>query len=93
MKLKDLLEERENYEANDSPNNVELVIGHDYTTINGMAYKLTESGCNNIMGYRDGRHTLSVPKEKLNDAIEVLANSCDEVMGKIVERIKKKYLK
>jgi len=76
-----------------SDESVMIVKGADYSTINGIAYRLKECGCDTTMGYNKGNHTLMVRRDLLSLAVDALKNTCDNVGQTLGDKLEEKYFK
>ena len=72
---------------------VVLMKGGDYATINGISYNLTDQGCNCKLNFEDGGHKLSVRRDHLPKAIEIMKEAEDDVISTVADRLEAKYFK
>lgn len=91
--LKKLIREciSEVIDSNQLEERCKLMTGQDYTTINGMSYRLKECGCDTTMGYDNNKHTLMVRRDHLPLAIDTLKNTGDDLSLAVSEKLQKKY--
>ena len=70
-----------------------MMKGKDYSTVNGISYRLKECGVATKMGYDNGNHTLSVRNDQMGLATESLIETGDELSYELGQKLNEKHFK